>query len=86
MQPSQTAHHGHPAPATLADLAALDAALARDHAAHQRAQRRLQARLEIQEHLGYAREVLGHDAGKQARLRAITRIEAAMALVGEALL
>lgn len=39
MQPSQLAHHGHPAPATLADLAALDAALARDHAAHQRAER-----------------------------------------------
>lgn len=39
MQPTPTAQSGHPAPAMLADLAALDAALSRDHAAHARAER-----------------------------------------------
>lgn len=38
MQPTPTAQSGHSAPAMLADLAALDAALSRDHAAQARAE------------------------------------------------
>ena len=71
---------------TASDLAALDAALARDALAQARAERRRAAVQQAQDTLTYCRDVIGHNRGKQARARACDRIDSVMSQLGEALL
>lgn len=72
---------------TASDLAALDAALARDALAQARAERRKATDERLKDTLLICRDVIGYNRGKQARQRAMMRIDSVMSeLVGEALL